>query len=200
MVAIPQKVVRLVNARYIEFLPTVIKSALIAFAKYSSEARAEAVQNTQVWALYLLHQMAANGKLGEAKASPIAQFAIGRHREGRIAGIPTSTVDVLAERCKSLGRVNVVCDDYIADSFTSESTRIAARCPVDRKVQFKMDFYEGWLQEQTAKDQEIIRLLAMGWRPSHVAQKCGVSPAYICQSQKRYRKSWYEYIADKKAA
>jgi hypothetical protein len=203
MVAIPKKVTEMVNVRYIEMLPTIIKAALIAFAKYNYEARAEAVQNVQVWALYLLHQMAANGKLKEAKASPIAQFAIGRHREGRIAGTPCSSTDVLADNCRYLGRSKVKhfgLAENIADTFESEATATDARYPVHRAVQFKLDFHEGWLQQQTAKDQEIIRLLALGWRPSHVAQKIGVSPAYINQCQKRYRDSWYSYIADKKSA
>jgi hypothetical protein len=190
-----------VNARYIEMLPIVIKSALIAFAKYSYEARAEAVQNVQVWALYLLHQMAANGKLKEAKASPIAQFAIGRHREGRIAGTPCNSTDVLADNCRYLGRSKIKhfgLAENIADTFESEATVSDARYPVHRAVQFKMDFHEGWLQQQTPRDKKIIGLLATGWKPSHAAQKCGVSPAYVNQCQKRYRASWLAYISDKK--
>ena len=61
-----------------------------------------------------------------------------------------------------------------------------------------MDFFEGWLQQQTPRDKEIIRLLAMGDIPSEVARKLGVSPACICLRQKRFRASWNEYIADKK--
>ena len=106
---------------------TLSKTALLAFASKGYEARDEAVQNTKVWALVLLHQLAVDGRLEEAKAMPIARFAVGRHCEGRIAGTPTSTVDVLADRCKSLGRVNVVHDDTIAGSFQSEATKVSAR-------------------------------------------------------------------------
>ena len=187
-----------VNARYTEMLPCITKTALLAFASKGYEARDEAVQNTKVWALVLLHQLAVDGRLEEAKAMPIARFAVGRHCEGRIAGTPTSTVDVLADRCKSLGRVNVVHDDTIAGSFQSEATKVSARYPVDRQVQFRMDFFEGWLQQQSPRDKEIIRLLAMGDIPSEVARKLGVSPACICLRQKRFRASWNEYIADKK--
>jgi hypothetical protein len=50
-----------------------------------------------------------------------------------------------------------------------------------------------------AADVRIVRV-ATGWKPSHAAQECGVSPAYVNQCQKRYRASWYEYISDKKEA
>jgi hypothetical protein len=42
-----------------------------------------------------------------------------------------------------------------------------------------MDFHEGWLQQQTPKDREIIRELAMGSTQSEVARKFGVTPACI---------------------
>jgi hypothetical protein len=189
-----------VNARYAEMLPFITKTAMIAFAPQDYEARNEAVQNTKVWALILLHQLAINGRLDEAKAAPIAKFAVGRHCEGRIAGTPTSTTDVLADRCKSLGRVRVVHDDYIADSFQSEATRLSARYPVDRTVQFKMDFFEGWLQEQSERDRSIILDLATGETTGAVARKYGVSDGLISQYRKRYRASWSEYLADKKEA
>ena len=82
--------------------------------------------------------------------------------------------------------------ENISDSFESEATATDARYPVDRTVQFKMDFFEGWFQQQTPKHKEIIRLLALG------NIQVGVSPTCICQYQKRFRASWNEYIADKK--
>ena len=189
-----------VNARYAEMLLFITKTAMLAFAPQDYEARNEAIQNTKVWALILLHQLALNGRLDEAKAAPIAKFAVGRHCEGRIAGTPTSTTDVLADRCKSLGRVRVVHDDYIADSFQSEATRLSARYPVARTVQFKMDFFEGWLQEQSDRDRAIILDLATGETTGDVARKYGVSDGLISQYRKRYRASWNEYISDEKEA
>jgi predicted transcriptional regulator len=67
-------------------------------------------------------------------------------------------------------------------------------------VQFKIDFHEGWLQQQTPKDKAIIRELAMGSTQSEVARKFGVTPACINQYQKRYRASWNDFIKDKKEA
>ena len=190
-----------VNARYAEMLPFITKTAMLAFASNGYEARDEAVQNTKVWAFILLHQLAVDGRLAEAKAVPIARFAVGRHCEGRIAGSSTSTVDVMSSYCQNLGRSKVKhygLAEKISDSFTSEAAATDARYPVARTVQFKMDFFEGWLQQQTPRNKEMIRLLAMGNSPSEVARKLGVSPSCICLWQKRFRASWNDYIADKK--
>ena len=81
--------------------------------------------------------------------------------------------------------LNVVHDDYIADSFQSEATRLSARYPVDRTVQFKMDFFEGWLQAQSERDRSIILDLATGETTGAVARKYGVSDGLISQYRKR---------------
>ena len=68
-----------INARYLEMLPLITMIARQAFAGYNPEKRDEAVQNVQVWALVNLRYMAENGKFEEAKATPLAWFAVGRH-------------------------------------------------------------------------------------------------------------------------
>jgi DNA-binding NarL/FixJ family response regulator len=110
----------------------------------------------------------------------------------------------MSSYCKSLGRVHTVkhygLAENIADTFEGEASATDGRYPPDRIVQFRMDFHEGWLQQQSPKDKEIIRELAMGSTQSEVARKFGVTPACINQYQKRYRASWNAYIADKKEA
>jgi DNA-directed RNA polymerase specialized sigma24 family protein len=192
-----------VNLKFLELMPFLTKSARHAFAGYNYDKQADAVQNVLVWAFENLKRLASNGRLHDAYAGSLARFAIGRHREGRSLGVVTSSGDVMSSYCQKLGRSKVKnygLAENISDSFESEATATDARYPVDRTVQFKMDFFEGWLQQQTPKNQEIIRLLAMGNSPSEVARKIGMSPATICQYQKRFRASWNEYIADKKEA
>jgi hypothetical protein len=193
-----------INMKFLEMMPTITKSALLAFANYTPDKRAEAVQNILCWAFLNLKNLAASGKLHDAHSRPIAKFAIGRHHEGRAFGTVTSSTDVMSSYCRSLGRVHTVkhygiCEN-VADTYEGDASAMDARYPPDRVVQFKMDFYEGWLQQQSPKDREIIRELAMGSTQSEVARKFGVTPACINQYQKRYRASWNAYIADKKEA
>jgi hypothetical protein len=194
----------IVNMKFLEMMPVIIKSAKHAFADYSPDKRDEATQNILCWSFLNLKNLAASGKLHDVHPRPIAKFAIGRHHEGRSFGTVTSSGDVMSSYCRSLGRVHTVknygiCEN-IADTFESEVSATDARYPPDRVVQFKIDFHEGWLQQQTPKDKEIIRLLASGETPSNTARLVGVSPACINQYQKRYAKSWNEFIKDKKAA
>jgi DNA-binding NarL/FixJ family response regulator len=107
----------------------------------------------------------------------------------------------MSPHCQSLGRSKVKnygLAENITDSFTSEAAATDSRYPVDRTVQFKMDFIEGWLQEQTKRDRAIIVDLAMGESTGDVARKYGVSDGLISQYRKRFRASWNEYISDKK--
>jgi len=190
-----------VNLKFLELMPFITRLAKRAFAGYNSDRQADAIQNVLVWAFENLKRLASKGRLHDVYAGSLARFAIGRHREGRSLGVTTSSGDVMSQYCQSLGRSNVKnygLAENITDSFSSEATALDARYPVARTVQFKMDFIEGWLQEQTPKNREIIRLLAMGDIPSEVARKIGMSPATICQYQKRFRASWLAYISDKK--
>jgi hypothetical protein len=192
-----------VNLKFIELMPFLTKSARRAFAGYNSDKQADAVQNILCWAFLNLKRLASNGRLHEAYAGSLARFAIGRHREGRSLGTVTSSGDVMSQYCQSLGRSKVKnygLAENIADCFASEATAADARYPVSRTVQFKIDFFQGWLQEQSERDRAIILDLAMGETTGDVARKYGVSDGLISHYRRRYRSSWNEYIADKKEA
>jgi len=192
-----------VNEHFMTLEPRIRQYARRSFGDYCADKREEAAQAAVVLALQMTHNLAGNGRLHEAYATPIARFAVRKYWEGRTGGAPSNSTDVTSEHCQFLGRSRV--KNYglalgIADTFESEATVTDARFPVHKTVQFRLDFFQGWLQLQTPKHQKIIRLLALGNSPSDVARLCGLSPAYICQSQKRYKASWQEYISDKREA
>ena len=185
-----------INARYLEMLPLITMIARQAFAGYDPEKRAEAVQNVQVWALVNLRYLAANGKFDEAKATPLAWFAVGRHRVGRTAGVPSSTTDAMSEGCRALGRSKIKyfqIDNGVEDIFHSDSVMQDARCPLDLTADLKMD-YETWYHKQSPRDQEIIHDLSMGYTTNEVAAKYGVSAAAISIKRRKYEKSWSDFI------
>jgi len=192
---------KMVNDRFMTMEPYIRQYARRSFSDYHVDRREEAEQAVLVLALQMTHNLAGNGRLQEAYATPIARFAVRKYWEGRTGGVPSNSTDVMAEHCQHLGRSKIKhygIAHNIADTFESEATALDARYPVHRTVQFRMDFFEGWFRQQTPKHQRIISLLATGESPSNVARICGLSPAYICYSQKRYKASWQEFIADKK--
>jgi hypothetical protein len=190
-----------VNDRYLELMSVIIKLAQKYFIGYSPDRRAEAVQNVMCWAFMLLKQNAERGRLHDVHPSPLTKFAVGRHYEGRSLGTSTSSTDVMSSYCRSLGRVNAVKNygicESVSDTFVTEASATDGRYPPDRVVQFRLDFHEGWLANQSERDKQIIHLLASGETPSNTARLVGVSPACINQYQKRYAKSWNAYISDK---
>jgi hypothetical protein len=182
-------------------MPYITKAARHTFAGYNADKQADAVQNVLVWAFENLKSLASTGRLQNAYAVSITRFAIGRHHEGRSLGTVTSSCDVMSPHCQNLGRSKVKnfgLAENITDSFTSEAAATDSRYPVDRTVQFKMDFIEGWLQEQTKRDRAIIVDLAMGESTGDVARKYSVSDGLISQYRKRFHASWLAYISDKK--
>ena len=185
-----------INARYLEMLPLITMIARKAFASYNPEKQEEAIQNAQVWALVNLRYMAENGKFDEAKASPLAWYAVKRHRTGRTVGTASSSTDVMSEYCQILGRSKIKYyqpENGVDDIFHSESVKRDARCPLDLTTDLKMD-YEAWYHNQSPRDQDIIHDLSMGYTTSEVAKKFGVSLANISQKRRKYAESWCHFI------
>ncbi len=183
--------------KFMLLMPRLCKIASHFFKEYDADKRDDAMQSVLVTAFEIMKQLAEKGRLEDAYANPIAKYAIGRYREGRLGGLPSCSADVFGERCRWLGRSSIKhfgLATEIADSFESEATVTDARYPVQRQVQFKMDFMENWYRQQTPKDQEIIRDLARGETTNDVSRKFGLSAARISQLRRKYSDSWYAFI------
>ena len=153
----------------------------------------DAVQDMTAIAFDLYRSLVRRGK--PAYYSPIMRFAVKYYRIGR-RFMGANTVDVLAERTQILGRCTVSSLSTFVNPNESEFMQDRRQVDVADDVQWRID-YETWLAKQTPKDQEIIRLLAMGETLCNTARKAGVSHSCICQYRKRYAACWNDFIADK---
>ena len=154
----------------------------------------DAVQEMTAIAYEMYRSLVRRGK--EVYYTPLMKFAAKRYRAGR-RFIGTSTVDVLAEHTRMLGR----CEVFSLEDSENTGTRYLARNRrenVADTVQFKIDFYDDWLQQQTPRDQEIIKALSYGHTTGDVAKKYKVSAGLISQYRRRYSDSWDNFIADKR--
>lgn len=186
-----------INAKFLELMPAIQKIARHAFKEHDADRKDEAVQSVFVAAFQNIKHLAEQGRLDEAFATPIAVFAIKGHRCGRIGGVPQNSTDAFGERCRWLGRStikNYGLATEITDSFESEATASDARYPVHKTVQLKMDFFENWYRQQTPKDQEAMKMLAVGETTGDVAKHFGVSPGAVSQWRRRFADSWYAFI------
>ena len=185
-----------VHAKYHELEPSIIQITKIAFRGANPDKREDAVQSSRVHAFNFLKGLAKQGRLDEANASTIAYYAIKSYKCGRIGGIPSSATDVLGERCRILRRATVENFGLAEGAFTyfmSEATRIDGRVSIPRTVALRVDFVE-WYQQQSSRDQEIIKDLAYGEGTSDIAKKYGVRPGAVSQWRRKYEKLWYAFI------
>ena len=125
--------------------------------------------------------------------TPIKDFAIKKYKDGR-RFLGSSTTDLLAERTRILKRSDVYSLTLFDAREGSLHFMIDKWNNVSRTVQFKIDFFETWLQQQTERDRAIIIDLAMGETTGDVARKHGVSDGLISQYRKRYKASWNAFI------
>jgi hypothetical protein len=194
-----------VNAKFLSMLPLIQKTAVIIFSKLTPDKRADAIQNTIAWSLDMLHNLARQGRLDEAFASPLAWFGIRRHKEGRIAGTPSSITDVMAEGTLGLGRTKVRQFWHEKTLYVTDDNRDSEenglkdfRNPdAERTTSFYLDF-DAWFEQQSERDRKIILALMRGDGTNEVSRQFGCTAGRISQLRKRFEKSWNEFIADER--
>jgi len=159
--------------------------------RFSDDNYDECIQDLSCIALDMYHSLMRRGK--EVFYTPIMKFAIKRYKDGRHF-MGSDTVDLLSGRTRIFGRSNVrslsrfnLCNDSL-------HFLVNRKTNVSRFVQFKIDFFETWLQQQPPRDKEIIYDLMMGETTNGVAKKYGVSAGLISQYRRRYADSWYAFI------
>ena len=184
-----------------EVLLTKMEPHFKFFAKRVLKLKADnlddALQDLRAIAFGIYRSLVRRGK--EAFFTPIMKFAMKRYKSGRrFAG--TSTTDVLSDCTRILER----CDICSLSKFDLNDNDLPFivdyKSNVADSVQFKVDFYEDWLAQQTERDQQIIRDLMKSETTNDVSRKHGVSAGLISQYRRRYEKSWFDFIADKREA
>jgi len=151
----------------------------------------EVVQDLTAIAFDIYRSLVRRGK--EVFYTPIMKFAIKRYRDGRHF-MGSSTTDLFAERTRMLKRSDLCSLTLFEVREGSLHFMVDKNMNVSRTVQFKIDFFESWLQQQTPRDQQIIKDLAMGETTGEVAKKYKVSAGLISQYRKRYATSWDAFI------
>ena len=199
-VKITSKAEREAHAKFCELAPGISNYVRKTFRKRDPNSLDEIEQSVLVFSFETIRSLAAKGRLNDAYATVLARYGIRKHLTGRIGGIPSSSTDVLGERCRFLNRAKVehygLCEN-ISDSFESEATANDGKYPIHRTVALKIDFFDTWLAKQTSKDQAIIQDLAMGYTTTEVAKAHNISMGRVSQLRKTYAESWYAFIEPK---
>ena len=142
----------------------------------------DAMQELTLLAYELYHSAVRLGR--KVFYTPIMKYAIGRFKEGRRFN-GSNSVDVLSERTRQLGRVDVCMEKSLPF--------LLGKYDVARTVDFKLDFSD-WYHRQSTRDQQIIHDLAMSETTNAVAKKFGVTAGAISIKRRTFEKSWHNFI------
>ena len=160
--------------------------------------RADVIQELAGFALEIYTSLVRRGKHDLIYYTPLMQYAIKRYREGRRFATGSNSTDILSDKTQRLGRSETCQLSQFDDNADTWKFMHDQQVNVTDSVQFKIDFYDDWLQRQTSRDQQIIYDLMVGETTGNVAKKYGVSDGLISQYRRRYANSWRTFITDKR--
>jgi len=178
-------------------MPAVQTHAQIAFRNLRPVEREERIAEAVASSCVAYQRLAAQGKLGVARPSMLAQYAVCHVRSGRhVGGRQNGPKDVMSP----------VCQDRHGISITSYAERQRSRCgwrrdgwralvvaegrdSIAETVAFRLDFAQ-FLRTLSRRDRRVISWLVRGDRPTKIAQRLGVCPARVTQLRHEYERRW----------
>lgn len=179
------------QALFLLLMPAVKRYAQHAFRRLRHCEQEEAVQEVLVQVFMACVQLAAQGQQSKAYPSAMARFAIARYRDGRRAGQPTRSRDLLSEaRWRRQGR----CLNRPVQQREAWQSAVAddSRTPILDQVCFRMDF-PAWLSSLTERQRAIAHTLSLGNTAAETAQQHGITPARVSQLRQELRESWQQF-------
>ena len=182
------------QALFLLLMPSVKRHAQHAFRRLRQLEQEEAVQEVLAQVFIACVQLAAQGQQSKAYPSAMARFAIARYRDGRRAGQPTRSRDLLSEaRWRRQGR----CLNRPVQQREGWQSAVAddSRTPILDQVCFRMDF-PVWLSSLSERQRGIAHTLSMGNTAEETARKHQITPARVSQLRQELRESWLKFEGD----
>ena len=184
----------LVPDRFLKLLPQIRRQASVAFRHHRAEARQELIEEVIARAYCAWVRLVQLGKEAVAYATPLAQFAIRRVREGRQVGGGHSVNDVMSlvasrtrgfkvtsldQHDRSNGNLNQL---LVEDRQAGPAETAAARIDV-----------AAWFRTLSKRHRQIAKALALGEPTSAVAKQFGLSAWRISQLRLWFREHWERF-------
>lgn len=175
-------------------LPDVQRRAEIRFRKLRAERREEAIQEAIASACVAYQLLAAQGKLGLAHPSTLADFAARHVANGRhVGGRQDGAADPLSPLCHR--RHHVTVQSYHAPNAGGSTDGWRQVAIADRRASipdvaaFRIDFGR-WLQTLNRRDRRIIAAFVGGERTAAVAARFGITAGRVSQLRRKYETAW----------
>ena len=179
------------HAQFLAMVPAITRRARISFCNLRTEAREEMVQEVVGICLVAFHRLVVAGKANVAYSSVLARHAIAQVRHGRRVGGRLNIDDVssrYAQRRRGIELERLDERDLHTGTWKLIVLEDHRATPADTAV-CRIDFQE-WLGRLPAKQQRIVRLLAIGEQVSVVAKRVRLTPGRVSQLRRKLQVSW----------
>jgi len=166
-------------------------------AKFPPAFREDVLQEAIAAAFVVYRRLVERGSGGRVFASPLAQFAVLRVRDGRRVGSRANRQDVSCPfvarrhhfRVRSIDRVHRDFGRWTPLAISSRET------PIPDQVAFRLDFKQ-WLSAQSRRNRRLIEALASGDTTSEAARQFQISAARVSQLRLQFYESWHAFLAE----
>jgi hypothetical protein len=190
-----------IHAAFLQMLPTIRRSAQIAFRKVSPELRHELLAEVVARCFVAYVRLVESGQADRALPSPLARFAVAQVRVGRRVGNRMRIGDVLSGYAQYHKDFQVERLDYFDEKENCwqevlvEDKRatpaVIAACRID---------FSSWLRLLPHRRRTIALALAGGETTSGAAKMFGLSAARISQHRQWLKESWEAFQGEVKNA
>jgi hypothetical protein len=182
------------HAKFMEMLPSIRRTAQIAFGKVRPELRQELIQEVIANSLLAFTRLTKLGREDLAFPTPLARYAVAQARVGRRVGSRLRIGDVLSgyaqhqkdfhvERLDQFDEEENCWQEIVVEDKRATPAEIAA-C--------RIDFAE-WIGRLSHRQRTIALTLAAGETTKDAATKFAVTPARISQLRRDFRMSWLAF-------
>jgi hypothetical protein len=189
------------HAKFIKMLPSIRRTAQIAFRKVCPELRQELIQEVIANCLVAYARLAKLGKEDLAFPTPLARFAVAQARVGRRVGSSLKIRDVLSGYAQHHKGFQVERLDHFDDDENCWQEIVVEdkRATPAEIAACRIDFAE-WIRRLPNRQRKIAMTLATGETTQAAAKKYAVSPARISQIRQLLKESWERFQGEGKAA
>jgi hypothetical protein len=182
---------------FLSLLPAIKSVARLRFRRVPCPDRREDCIGEVIAVAWKWHvRLAERGRDCSQFVAAFADLAVRAVMNGRRLCGQERIHDVMSRSCQqrhgfSVGQFDrSIWSDVFADALAGNT-----HSPIPVQVQFRGDFAD-WASRLPARQQQVMKELAMGERTQDVARATGVSAARISQMRGELRRSYLQFLTD----
>jgi hypothetical protein len=183
------------HRRFLQLLPTIVRTARYSLRHLRGEALQDAMQEVIANAFVAFVALVRRGKMDLAYGSVLGRLGAAQFKDGRRVGSRLNCKDVSSPYAQRLKHIKVESLDHRDKDDQNEWCEVLVEDktagPFDI-VRTKLDF-DAWLHSLPRRDRKVAQFLSLGNRTSEAAVKFGLSQGRISQLRRSLEKSFHDF-------